>query len=847
MKLNASQSNVQSGGMNLEVHYKIEANRKSFDVLSGDMYSYIIPTIVRELSSNAFDSHLEAEKRGEVGQGSVPFTVGCPSAFDPYLTVSDEGIGLRYYNFNAKIRNDASEDVEGDITSTVFIKGDIRKDVAGIDTVILTQNGNSQTLFVPSYLYDKSTDETCFRLAGEFNGDNVTIEFDDTLVLYSTYFKSTKEETNDYIGGYGLGAKTPLAYTDNFMVTNRFNGTERVYSIYKNAEGMPCINLMGTVDTDLHNGMEIKVGVASDDYNEFKEAIEDQLKFFTPQPLILNDIVEMPQVLYTGENFLLMDTENRNGGYGYYRKSSASVGFNAYNIQHVQSSLFGEKLVLRFAIGEVKVTASREELKYDDNTIAMIQKREEDAIEEYRNYIMDTIDADGLEDYEKAIFLNSNHDVLDLRDDKIKSLVGNSHYKYTEREITIPITGWGDYTELTYTDDTEYDRDDEGNVVYVDGKPITMVTGNSLKPNLSRTRRALSWYGYSTRNGKTTKMGADQWVRPDNELLVFIRDNSFSFLKKIGYYLDENDVDTYEKTILILDMFSDKAASTESLNMVKSLVSHTATFVRLSDISLPKNISLTPSRGYTTPTARLFDPSNHNFSNPKHWSEVYTPLTKIDTDAYVIQTHRGAFEDISWNDQQFMTQYLKSELEWNDDEITILVLSRARYEKAIKYGFKPASELVAELKKKVTIPIDVVHSNLVSDLEYNIRQVDIIGLLRGSIDVDLDKIDRDTNLGRLLRVGKVIRKRYTDRSDKFDGLNSLMEYMDEDSKPEASETVTEMVDKFDKMCDTMYNEFPLVEDQRSYNFQTEEKVAALIEYINFIQAKSKAQEQDDNE
>jgi hypothetical protein len=838
MKLDTKHSNVQSGGMNLEVHYKIEANRKSFDVLSGDMYSHIVSTIVRELSSNAFDAHLEAEKRGEVGQGSVPFTVGCPTAFDPYFTVNDEGTGLRYYKFSAKIRNDASDDIEGDITSTIFIDGDIRDNVADIDTLILTQNGNSKTVAVPSYLYDKTKDVTCLRINGEYHGDNVTVEFDDCLVLYSTYFKSTKEETNDYIGGYGLGAKTPLAYTDNFMVTNRFEGTERVYSIYKNEDGMPCINLMGSVPTAKHDGMEVKMGVSSDDYVDFKDAIEDQLKFFVPQPTILNDVVVMPQILHTGTHFLLMDTDNRDEGYGYHRKAGTSVGFNAYNIKHVNNSLFSEKLALRFAIGEVKVTASREELKYDDATIEMIQKREADAMEEYREYILDTIDTTGMEDYEKAAFLNTNHAVLDLSSDKIKELVDNPHYQYGKRDIKIPITGWGDYTQLVYTDDFKRKLDPvTGDIMRdVDGIIITEKTGTTLKTNMCHTSRALKWSSYNQRQNKTGKMNVDQTISPTQDLMVFIRDNSFSFLKKIAWYCEENDIDGDDSSILILDLFSDVNTSSASLKILKSLIDHTATFVRLSDITLPKNISLTPINGYTTPTARLFVRGNHNFRNPKYWSDVYTPLTKIDTDAYVIQTHRGDIEDLSWNDQCFLTEYLKSGYEWDDDEINILVLSRARYEKAIKYGFKPMSDLVTELKSRVKIPVDVVHADLMGDLLYKINELKIMDMIQYCSPKHLNQISKSSNITTLLRVQNIIEKRYESKSDEYSGMESISEYMDDTIMPESMKSVTKMIDTISKLCDTMKTGYILLINQNSWYFKDNEKKQALVDYINFIES-----------
>ena len=38
--------------------------------------------------------------------------------------------------------------------------------------------------------------------------------------VFLTLFESTKDQSNDSIGAFGLGSKTPLAYTDQFTITS---------------------------------------------------------------------------------------------------------------------------------------------------------------------------------------------------------------------------------------------------------------------------------------------------------------------------------------------------------------------------------------------------------------------------------------------------------------------------------------------------------------------------------------------------------------------------------------------------------------------------------------------------
>jgi len=48
------------------------------------------------------------------------------------------------------------------------------------------------------------------------------LSHEDALVLYTTYFESTKNNDNNSIGGFGLGSKSPFAYVDQFTVDSVF-------------------------------------------------------------------------------------------------------------------------------------------------------------------------------------------------------------------------------------------------------------------------------------------------------------------------------------------------------------------------------------------------------------------------------------------------------------------------------------------------------------------------------------------------------------------------------------------------------------------------------------------------
>lgn len=68
--------------------FKIKATAKSFRILADGLYSNKIRAIVRELSCNAYDSHVAA------GKEKTPFDVHLPNSLEPWFSIRDYGVGL---------------------------------------------------------------------------------------------------------------------------------------------------------------------------------------------------------------------------------------------------------------------------------------------------------------------------------------------------------------------------------------------------------------------------------------------------------------------------------------------------------------------------------------------------------------------------------------------------------------------------------------------------------------------------------------------------------------------------------------------------------------------------------
>lgn len=90
MKLNYVNDVVSTFGAEDTEDYTIAASAKMYHILSNGLYSNKILAVIREITCNAYDSHIVAGKR------DVPVEVHLPTNFEPWFSVKDQGIGMDY-------------------------------------------------------------------------------------------------------------------------------------------------------------------------------------------------------------------------------------------------------------------------------------------------------------------------------------------------------------------------------------------------------------------------------------------------------------------------------------------------------------------------------------------------------------------------------------------------------------------------------------------------------------------------------------------------------------------------------------------------------------------------------
>ena len=114
--------------------------------------------------------------------------------------------------------------------------GSIVREIASNCIDANTESGSTEPIRI------KVTKPNSFANQGEisFSDNGIGISPQRIDDIFTLYFASTKRDGNEMIGGFGIGAKSPFAYTDVFRVVTRFEGTEYTYLMEKKGDDRTC-------------------------------------------------------------------------------------------------------------------------------------------------------------------------------------------------------------------------------------------------------------------------------------------------------------------------------------------------------------------------------------------------------------------------------------------------------------------------------------------------------------------------------------------------------------------------------------------------------------------------------
>tara|TARA_Y100000034_G_scaffold74318_1_gene89416 strand:- start:5560 stop:7623 length:2064 start_codon:yes stop_codon:yes gene_type:complete len=126
-----------------------------------------------------------------------------------------------------------------------------------------------------------------------FNNSTESIVFTDfgpgispeRMEIFGTYTASTKNDNNEESGGFGLGAKTPFAYTDQFTIVTTVDGTTWAYTAFIDETEIGSIVLLDEFETENQNGTSIIIPFKQKhDVHTFVDKCMHYSEFWTVRP-----------------------------------------------------------------------------------------------------------------------------------------------------------------------------------------------------------------------------------------------------------------------------------------------------------------------------------------------------------------------------------------------------------------------------------------------------------------------------------------------------------------------------------------------------------------------------------
>lgn len=215
----------------------------------------------------------------------------------------------------------------------------------------------------------------------------VSMTHDFIMTRFSTAMDSTKDESNDEIGGFGLGGKTPFVYTDMFQIRCFLDGEVRLYTAYLNEQGWPCVSLMNKSPTDEENGVEVSFPVKPQDNVTFEAKAAYVCATLPVRPecksaYLKSALESLDTARITINEDCYLIGYNRTFPYGIYAVMGGipyPIDLGQLNLPKVVKERIGRYMsgsfFINFDIGELLPTPSRESLQFTDETKAALVKK----------------------------------------------------------------------------------------------------------------------------------------------------------------------------------------------------------------------------------------------------------------------------------------------------------------------------------------------------------------------------------------------------------------------------------------------------------------------------------------
>ena len=122
--------------------------------------------------------------------------------------------------------------------------------------------------------------------------------------VFSLFGASTKRHSDRFTGGFGIGSKSALSYTDSFVLITYIDQIAYHYSIHINEDSDVEFSLLSEISAlGYPNGTEIKIPVQTKDIDLFIKAVLRSTYFWETKPNLKNFVTTYDNAWYLEKNY----------------------------------------------------------------------------------------------------------------------------------------------------------------------------------------------------------------------------------------------------------------------------------------------------------------------------------------------------------------------------------------------------------------------------------------------------------------------------------------------------------------------------------------------------------------
>lgn len=191
--------------------------------------------------------------------------------------------------------------------------------------------------------------------------------------IYKNIGSSTKRQSNDFIGMFGIGRFSCLSCADVAHITSYYNGKKYSYVMYKNGGGIN-IDQLSVTEGDFKNGLEVSIEKNIYNVNDLVKAIRGLCLF------------DRLHISYKGNNNYISSkvadfNDRKITHFNTFSRCSLLQGSNFFKVGNViyDCERYWLKtydgLIIDLPIGSVDITPNRETLQFTDFTNNNIKAR----------------------------------------------------------------------------------------------------------------------------------------------------------------------------------------------------------------------------------------------------------------------------------------------------------------------------------------------------------------------------------------------------------------------------------------------------------------------------------------